>query len=789
MQSICKHCGAICEGFPTAAIKDYCCLGCEIIASTIKDLKLEDFYRYAAQRLPSSQSSQPKNRNYEWLENKEVVEKYITARDGDRLDATLPIDGIHCAGCLWLLEALPKRVEGLAFARVDIGRGEIQVGFDSKKITLRSVALTLNKLGYPIRLEEEARLPAIARRELWMLGVAAFCALNTMMLAISLFQGLYTPIEKQYQQLFAWLSMLLTLPVVSWCSLPFYRNSVEALRLRRFHVDQPIALAILSAFLLSVFDTFTSRPYLYFDSICSLVAFMTLGRIIQRHALNRARTHLTRQLGTLPQTTRIERNEVEHEQLSSLIIAGDIVKLASGETATTDAVVIEGSVTVDEAVLTGESTPKSKVCGDTILAGTRVYEGIARAKALSSQRMSHLGKLLSQLQHCDLRECSFSRFADRAAGYYVVATLLVAMTAFIWWSSKDLESAFTAFLTVLIVTCPCALGIAIPAALGILVGKSAQRGIFISSIRIVDTFPTVKHFLFDKTGTLTSTNPKLIKSIAHQPEVSNLGSIVTALASIDATHPLSAALLASRNVAPLPLSGVERVAGRGVNALLNGTRYYLGSVTWAKEFDIQIPTETQALIEQCHSVVVLFDPSQILGTFAFSSEINPDAQQTLHALGEKQWILSGDTDWSTKSCGRDLGIPPHRAIGGLSPEAKRMVLRNLAEPALMVGDGINDTLALSEACVAVGIRGGLDITMKVADVYLASGKISDLAALKRAINRSRYCAYAILFVALCYNVVGASLAVCGLMTPLIAAIIMPLNALMVLSLALFWPRF
>lgn len=813
---VCLHCAV-----PTRAPSEkFCCLGCEAIYSTLQGLGLSEFYRYRSIRpasAPAACAVEPLASSFAEFDLPEVIAQLAIPNEspyggcqpgGEVLTVGLNLAGIHCAGCLWLLERLPQIIPGIIDARLRFSEAFLVVSFERTTISLAGVARALNSLGYPPQLPApgaSVRVAFGARQEQLILriGVAGFCAANTMMLAVSLFEGLYTGIDDTFGGLFRFVSLLLTLPVMLYAAVPFYRSSLSALRLRRVHVDLPISIAILAVFALSCFNTAWGRPAVYFDSVCTLVFLLLLGRFVQLRAIARAQQSVPREFGLVPRLVTVIRNSCmgipQREQLSSESIhTGDLIVTQPGERIAVDGVVREGRSSVDLSLLSGEPTPVPVSSGSAVWAGALNIEGEITIEAVSAGAQTRLSVLLRKMRSQDSPRAHIIALTDKLSLYFLWIVLAISAVTFVCWLPSSLEQAINSVVAFLIVSCPCALGLAAPAAFAIAAGRAARAGILVKNEEALERLAEVDEAYFDKTGTLTT--GAFVVDVEHstrQAEWSEYAPVIAALARTSSLHPVARAVAAHvQQVAPecggVLLEDLRRVGGCGVMAkVAAGNHAQLGSRAWFRELGIEISTAQRAVLSQAENVgasLALFAiDNRLQAIFVLNDQLQVKAVETVSRL--KEWhiatrIISGDNAAAVHRCARELGVLPEYARAELLPEQKELALKKASGSVLFAGDGLNDALAMRVASVSISMRGALEAALDVADIVVVDRGIEGVVLALDGARRMLSSVKRSLCVSACYNIVAGAAAVMGYINPFIAALVMPLSSATVLFLVL-----
>ncbi len=796
---ICRHCG----GHIANAVDTFCCKGCEYVYLTLQRFGLSSYYDLkTSDDIPFPRKESAHDRKYAYLDDPESVKGAIEILTSEKSRIRLYLSGIHCAACVWLLEKLPQVVKGIDRATVMFAASQIEIEFRPATIKLSEIAHTLNSFGYPpvpvntqsIEAEDKRK----NRQMMLRIGVAAVSASNTMMLAVSLFQGLYTGIEEPYASLFRWTSALIALPAVTYSAMPFYRTAFGSLLTGALHIDLPIAIAIATTYITGVITTYHGEEVVYFDSVTTLIFLLLIGRLIQAKAVSQARASALSPWDLLPTTVRVVQGDVIEERPLKNIAINDLVQVLPGERVPSDGVVERGSSSVDCSFLTGESLPYAVGKGSTVVGGSISIEGELYVRVAKTGRDSRLGSILNDIEHSQNTRTPAEDKVNALSSHFVIGLLLLSVFTYFFWSWYDPRRAFDVTVSLLIVTCPCALGLAIPSAIAVALGRAKKRGIFIRRPDAFEALAQTKHFYFDKTGTLTS---GLLSVTAVEGESEETLQAVHALAAFAPLHPVSKALreyTASKiGETRSPFSHLKHHPGKGVEGVtLDGQLVQLGSLRWIIESSNELEANLRSRIAEWEkfgvSITVLAKSKRVIALFSLADTVAPAARELvsyLHAHGRTVSILSGDTQSAVTAVAKQLSIPIGLAKGELFPEQKTAMIAEDAERTCMICDGLNAASAMRKSDLSIGLRGGIEATIEVASLYISSGRLADLFDMLVAADRTNKIIRNNITYAVAYNVLGGALAVCGLVDSLIAAILMPVSSITVVLYAIFAKNF
>ncbi len=804
----CLHCGLpVPSTLVEATPKDgslFCCSGCAAVYELIHHLGLTKFYDLKAQTVSGpTRPAPPILSSYQHYDDSDFQALYTKASADDSLQVSLFLDGIHCAACVWLIEKLPQLLPGVLEARVDFARSVVLVRY-IKDCKLSQIAALLHSLGYkphPVGVSNEQDIRRRSEREfLLRLGISGACAGNTMMLAISLYQGLFTGIEHEYALLHEWACLILTLPVVLYCAIPFYRAALGGLKHGVLHIDLPISLGIITGFVASVFNTLKGSGHVYYESICMLVFLLLVGRWFQRQGIEKALDQ-TELLFSLSPISALRRKvggatgETE-EIFSARLVPGDIIEVLPNNVIPADGVVLEGRTKINCALLTGESTPESVAPGVEVNCGTLNLENPIAITVTKLHSESRLGLLMEKLAIAGRDKAPIIELTDRLSGYFVFAVLVSSLAcASYWFFTAGLFPAIDHTLALLIVTCPCALGLAAPVTLSIAIKKASRGGLLIRGSDVIEKLARITQVFFDKTGTLTEGRLMVKRCELSNPQNgTDLMRVLNTVLALEqrSQHPIGGSLrefALTHNAIPIELLDLISTTGKGLTGVLkDGEKVLLGSVGFLKENAVTFSNLDNSTIEtfinEHISPVILAENGKVVAVFGVGDRVREGVSQVItdiRGLGITPHILSGDLPQIAEHIASEVGIPKSQVYAGASPEQKLGVIKDSTSrtPTAMVGDGANDAAALKAATVGVGVQGGAEICLQVADVFIANIDSRTISELFFGARRTMNVIKLNLAFSVFYNLLGGTLAVIGVVNPLVAAILMPLSSLSV----------
>jgi Cu2+-exporting ATPase len=777
--------------------QQFCCTGCRTAYGIIHSCGLEKYYEILNRENAAASPRAEAAREFAEFDDPAFSALYCRPCSGGRSTTEWFLTGIHCAACIWLLEKLPRMVPGVAEARVDIARETIAVTWDPSAVRASDIAHVLDSLGYtphPARdASTEKERKAEERRRLVRLAVAGACAGNVMLLAFALYAGLFDRLEPEYALLFRWTSMGISLVSLLWPGWVFIQSSWTAIRTRTMHLDVPITLGLIAAAVAGVVNTVLNRGEIYFDTLSALIFLLLAGRQLQARQHRKASNALELLFSLTPTSARRLEGDVIRQVPIDSIQPGDRVVVRAGDSIPVDGVVCEGESAVDQSLLSGESRPVAVKIASDVAAGAVNLASQIVIRTVATGLNTRVGRLMQEVQRATSQKPPIVRRADQLSSYFTAGMILLSVATLVIWLVLNPAVALDHASAVLIVTCPCALGLATPLVMTVAIGRSASRGILIKSAEVLERLATPGTIFLDKTGTLTEGAMRLVRFDGP----AWLEKYVAALEACS-SHPIAVALV--RDL-PSPegvkVESVEQVQGGGIRGTVNGMKLAIGSADFVRSRGGDLSKYENTLREMAStgltSVVVAVD-GVAKAALGLGDRVRPEAGEAIEKLRRMGWtvgVLSGDQQRTVDAIARTLNIPMDDARGGVTPEGKLETVKACSGhgPVVMVGDGVNDAAALSAASVGIAVHGGAEASLAAADVYLRK---PDLVAVVDLIEGSRRTVRVIrrtLVASVFYNLVAGGLSVVGVIHPLIAAILMPLSSLTVLAMALKWRTF
>ena len=718
--------------------------------------------------------------------------------------ANLDLGGMTCAACAARIEKRLNRLDGVD-ASVNYATEQASVRFDPTAVDVADLIAAVERAGYTAQAARAGRdESAVTRQLVRRLLVAAVLGIPVLLLSM------IGPLQFDYWQ---WVCLALATPVVWWCGLPFHSAAVRALRHRTSTMDTLISLGSVAAWGWSAVtvlspdgrsaDVRTSHAFtaqmdnhgtdLYFEVACAVVALMLLGRVIERRGRHRSGEAIRRLARSGATEAAVIRDGVEVRVAPETLAVGDRVVVRPGERVAVDGVVTDGHSAVDTSILTGESVPRevgpgSEVAGGTLNAGGRIVVRATRVGAETA--LAEVGRLVAQAQR---GKAPVQRLADRISAVFVPVVIVLALATLVGWllSGADAATAFSTAVSVLVIACPCALGLATPTALLVGTGRGAQLGILIRGPEVLESTRTITTVLLDKTGTMTEGVMRVGEVVAAPNAAIDELLAQAGAAEAGSEHPIGKAIAAmAAELGPLAeATDFAATAGVGVRALVGGVRVEVG----APAADGPFPGEAERLEALGQTVVEVQRDGEVVGLIGLVDRprpTGPEAVAALRRLGVRPVLLSGDRPAAADQVGAELGIS--EVISGVTPAGKLAEVRRrqgLGEVVAMVGDGVNDAPGLAAADLGIAIGTGADVAREASDLTLVRADPLDIATAIRLSRRTLSTIKANLAWAFGYNVAAIPLAVAGLLSPVIASVAMALSSLLVVGNSLLLRRF
>jgi heavy metal-(Cd/Co/Hg/Pb/Zn)-translocating P-type ATPase len=742
--------------------RPFCCEGCLTVYTILHKKGLESYYEIKNNSATFKRRSpvELKSSHFQYLDDSDFMKEFSYKDAQGAKTMEFYLEGIHCLACLWLIEKLPEFVPGVFSSKLDLDRSVVTVVLKQEgKFSL--VAREFNQLGYrPHPLKRNQDVADLKTREerqfLVRIGIAGAAAGNIMIYAVSLYGGA----SGDYAQLFNALTVAFAIPVLTYSSYPFYQNAWNAIKNKTLSIDIPISISLLIGAIMGIYNLVLGIPDNYFDSLTALVFLLLLSRYflqkIQEKGLSATDLHFFYQNDSVLKADGEEFREIHPR----FIKTQDVLKIRPGEFIPADGIVLKGTSNLNNSLLTGESVPVKVISGDKVFSGTQNLDQELIMKAENVSEDSRLGRLLRNVENGWAHRSQIVNLTNKVSKYFTLAVFLLSAILFVkLYHSHDLKHALEGAITLLIVTCPCALALAVPLTFTRVLSKASEQGIIIKSDEVIEKLARVKNVFIDKTGTITHGKLKITNFNLMKTGQLKVEEIIFNL-EMRTKHPVAVALLdyiKGTSCRTLHVTDYHETLGKGVSGYIDGNFYEI------------IKTG-------------IFENNQLLATFDVKDTVRADSKEALSkimATGVDVKILSGDKKEVVDNIANKLALPVQNALSNLSPEEKSQLIQT-TPGSMMIGDGANDAIALSHAHVGVAVLGAMDISLRAADVYLTSPGLVPVEKLFILSQETMKVIRRNLVLSLCYNSLSVAAAFMGFINPLVAAIIMPVSSFTVL---------
>lgn len=783
----CFHCG---EPVSTGSdftlkikgiVQPMCCPGCQAVAQTILECGLASYYEHRTapgikgELVPSELAALT---HYDLAE---VQQEFVT-ETGTLREIQLSVEGLTCAACAWLIERHLMGLPGLHYVNVNTTTHRARIKWDPDRLSLSDILKGFAKIGYrayPFQTHsQEALYAREVRSYMFRMALAGLGSMQVMMCAVALYMDLFISVEEEFMIYFKWISLLLSTPIMIYSAQPFYAGAWRSLRQGHLSMDVSVSLALIGAFVASIWATVFNTGEVYYDSITMFVFFLLLGRLLELRARRKASESSSNLARLVPiMATRIDADG-EHEVAAKTLRVGDRVRVLAGATLPADGIITLGQASLNEAMLTGEQLPLLKQAGDPVFAGTINTDAPLEIRVSHPIEESRLAQIMRLQDHALDDKPAIAQLADVLSRHFILVLLLIAAGVWTFWHFHDPERAFWVTLSVLVATCPCALSLATPTALTSATAHLTRSGILLRRGHVLDVLTRANRIVMDKTGTLTTGN---ISLVGIQP-LAGLGkdeclAIARALEAYS-EHPIARAFRSQgAEDAVLPASEVTPVIGHGIQGRIAGKHYRIGSPRWLALTDEQEATQGLA--------IYLADETGPLARFTLADTVRADAGaliQAFKAAGLQTTILTGDSSPQADAVARELGVD--ELVKGVTPDGKLAYLKAreaAGDISIMVGDGINDAPVLAGAHASFAMAGGTDLAKNSADAILLADDLSRLLTARALALRTRRIIQENFAWSIGYNLLVLPLAASGWLPPYLAAAGMSLSSLIVVT--------
>jgi Cu+-exporting ATPase len=776
----CYHCGEDCD---TSNIrlqeKVFCCQGCKTVYEIINYSGLCDYYDLS-EHPGISQKTAVRCGKFDFLDNPDIARKFIHFREGDEQHVTFYLPHMHCSSCIWLLEHLPKLHAGILTTRVNFLRKEITVVFNSTSISLKTIATLLTRIGYEPHLSlndlNHSKVDYHSKTRLYKLGIAGFCFGNIMLLSFPEYLSSGNMQEINLKTLFSFLNLGLSLPVFFYCASEFFISAYKGLRQKFLNIDAPIALAILITFARSVYEISSGTGVGYLDSMSGIVFFMLIGRFFQDRGYQSL--HFERDYTSyFPIGVTVIQGSEEGPKPVSELKKEDRIQVHHNEIIPCDCILFMGKAVIDYSFVTGESLPIEKGIGEIIYAGGRQTGGAIELEVVKEVSQSYLTQLWNNAAFQKEKNISQQSFTHVLSRYFTYALFTVALVAGLYWQLHNPQKVWPAVTAVLIVACPCALLLSATFTNGNMMVLLQRRGFFVKSAQVLEQMRHIDTIIFDKTGTLSKQQEADLRFAGAGLNLYQQ-QLILSLAD-QSGHPLSRAIVAKLRLQPLlKVHHYREVAGQGSSGLIDGVVVKLGSARFVNG------QKTSNAVSG--SVVYVSINNELMGAYTIRTTYRPDLERVIMQLKPRYQLhlLSGDNAAEADRLRQYFG-PRAKLLFNQQPQQKLDHIQRLQEhgkTVLMIGDGLNDAGALRQSNVGIAISDNVNNFSPGSDIIMDGKLFGQLPALLNFCRRQRPIIYCSFIISILYNLIGLSIAVQGTLSPVIAAILMPVSSL---SIVLF----
>lgn len=796
----CFHCGLPNledDKFPVtikSVTHNMCCPGCQAVAQAIVDNGLESYYEFRTEPAARGDAALDNTMSRLAVYDEPELQEEFVFDEGKYKSIQLTVEGITCAACGWLIEKQLAKLDGVKQISVNVSARRSVVVYDDSKVKLSGVLSRLKAIGYeslPFQSDaHEASYKKEQKSFLKKLGLAGIMTMQVMMLAFGQYFDVFGSLDPETIAYFNAVSLLLTTPVVLYSGSIFYVSAIKALMAKTVNMDVPVTIAIFATYIAGVLAVNKSTGEVYFESICMFIFFLLISRFLEHRSRHKATMISSNMLKLIPVTANKETESGIVSVLAKQLIKNDIVFVKVGETVPIDGVIIEGKSSFDESMLTGEFAPVVKTIGQKIFAGSLNQQGAVTLRVSASVKHAMMNQILRLQETAMANKPRIASIADKLATYFVVAVLLISASTFSYWTLQDNPHAFWITISVLVATCPCALGLATPSALTCAMARLNQMGILLKRADALEQLTQTSDIVFDKTGTLTQGKFSISEQWINRDYCQKIGvpnnevdHYVFQIANeIEkrSEHPIANAFA---NVKALDkykfdISNVHIEIGQGVTATINEQLYMIGSQKMVMPHLINNQINSDII---ARANVLLCVNKQLLAAFLLTDTIHKDAKSIIQKLSTHELtILSGDTQHNVESVASQLGIV--NAVGESTPEAKLAYITKLQKEkkrVIMLGDGINDAPVLAAADVSIAVGNASDLAKNAADIVLLSPKLNSVVEILNMARRTKTKIKQNIAWALGYNILILPFAVTGFLMPWQAALGMSLSSIIV----------
>jgi len=766
----------------------FCCKGCQGVYHLLKSENLDSFYeKLGNQTLSPAEVATKESKELERFDLEGFKKRYIRETKEGFYEVSLIIEGIHCSACVWLNEKVLHKSEGVIEATINYSNNKAKVVWEPDRIKLSEIIEKIRSIGYNAypydpKLQEE-RANRVRNDYYSRILVGVFATMNIMWIAIAQYVGYFSGMEQEHKNILNIAEFILATPTLFYSGWIFFRGAYYGLKNRFINMDFLVASGALLAWLYSIYAMVTQKGEVYFDSVTMIITFVLVGKYLEVLSKKQAVDTLDKIVGSMPTEVSVILEDGSKALVSvENIRPKDIIELKPGERVAVDGVLISGSALFDESSLTGESEPIFKEVGDEIISGSICLDSVVRYEATKEAKDSILSQMGELLSDAITKKPKLEQLANTISGYFSVTILAIAVVTFIFWYLKggSFENALIIAISVIVIACPCALGLATPMATLVGISKSAKEGILFKEASMLETLAKSSILALDKTGTITEGKPSVVSvKIFDGFEPSK------ALALVDSSnHPISKGvrkylLNHYENLTPPKIEDIKSIEAKGVIAKCEGVELIGGNRELINSFGIECNFESE------NSLFIFAINNRVVAIFELRDNLRLDIKEAIskiEALGIKVVMLTGDNQKSAKRVANEVGIREFYAK--LLPQDKANIIKSWQDDGkivVMAGDGINDAIALARSNIAIAMGSGADIAIEVSDIVLLEDSPKSLLFAFKIARRSFLAVKQNLALSLVYNLLAIPLAVMGYVNPLVSALSMSLSSLVVVG--------
>ncbi|MFV1992653.1 MAG: heavy metal translocating P-type ATPase [Acidiferrobacterales bacterium] len=770
-----------------------CCFGCLAVCQAIQAAGLDDYYQDRQAPANSRLDIVPASlRELRAFDNPQVQQSFVYATQNQLKEASLILEGITCAACVWLNESYLKKLGGIHSVIINYATHRAQIVWDDSQIKLSAILEGINNIGYRAYpydpQSQEAVFDTEKKTLLKRLGLTAILGMQVMILAVAMYSDVGLVMESGIRTFFRWFSLVLTIPIIIYAADPFTRNALRSIKNMKIGMDVSVSLGLVIAFIASTYATVTGYGHIYFDAIVMFVFFLLSAKYFELNA----RKHTANRIEAVTQrnplmATKVNENNTEESLPASDITMGDVLLVRPGEIVPVDGVIIAGQSSLDESLMTGESYPVLRKSGDQIIGGSVNRDHPVKLRVTHVAQETVLATLARLVERAQSEKPAIASLADRIASYFVTIVLLISLvTGAYWWQAAP-ELAIPVVIAILIVACPCALSLATPTAFSTAMGFLTSRGILLTKGNKFQVLARASHFIFDKTGTLTTGKFKLKKVTTYGKLTETEVLAIASALETGSAHPLASALKNHSDFIATSATGIINHPGLGLSGLVNNTKWFIGSANFINNVCAQTVTGQDDINSESGkngaTKVYLANKENLVAGFHFADDVRDDAADLIKKLvtaNKTITLLTGDHTAPAKYVAKQVGI--NNVISSKTPREKLDYVKALQDKGhvvVMVGDGINDAPVLACADVSIAIGEGAALAAASSDIVLITDKISRIYTAFKLAEKTMLVLKQNLSWALLYNTVAITLAISAVVTPWMAAIGMSASSLIV----------